>query len=68
MSAKQFAKDVLTELADPHGTRRGHDEEVRRAVAARIAAAIAEIDPKGLTAEQMQRLAVEAAKSQGAQL
>jgi hypothetical protein len=63
MSVKDFAKQVLVELADSPSLR-----AARARTARRIAKAIAEIDPAGLTAEQMQRLAVEAAESQGAPL
>ncbi len=63
MSVKDFAKRVVGELADSPELK-----TARRQTAQRIATAIAEIDPAGLTATQMQALAVEAAESEGAPL
>lgn len=63
MTAKDFARQVLAELADSPDLK-----AARRRTADRIANAIAEIDPTGLTAEQMQQMAVEAAKAGSAPL
>jgi hypothetical protein len=69
MTAKEFAKQMLTELADPHGKQRTRDAAIRRDTARRIAAAIEEIDTGTVaTAKHMQELAVEAALSEGASL